>query len=366
MPGQANTPMAEEPVILMRGSPPPPLRVPDQPATLMHRKPQPLVTDQHAAPALVSWPSIMRDVSAATLMRGTCSLMMHGQHATLMAGEPNTLMHRELITSMPGQGATSMVGDSTALMPGQLPPLMRRQPAALMPGPPAFMMPGPPACMMLGQSDVSTTGRPTFSTVGRPVMKETKSEFSLEFCEAILTTIGNDSAGPSDAPSPQILAQNPVQQPVFQFDPALFLPVVTNSSAAAPAQPTLDDSSLGFGHAPTLHPQEVQNVYECCAGLIDLLRAIDAHLNEREANITKTLNEMWAQNSDLRKRGLTGGIARKQRLRMAYVPVGNTPEETRCTERKSRGGTRQAAFSSKEPRPCGKLSKRATIPLEDC
>lgn len=95
----------------------------------------------------------------------------------------------------------------------------------------------------------------------------------------------------------------------------------------ASAQPTLDHASDCYELAPTADFQAVQECHERCAGLVDLIRAIHAHLNEREAHITKTLNDMWAQNPDLRRRGLVGGIARKQRSRMPYLPINKAPAE---------------------------------------
>jgi hypothetical protein len=98
-------------------------------------------------------------------------------------------------------------------------------------------------------------------------------------------------------------------------------------SFPASTRTTLDPASDWYELAPAADLQEVQDCHERCAGLVDLIRAIHAHLNERETLITKTLNEMWAQNPDLRRRGLVGGIARKQRLKMPYLPIDKAPAE---------------------------------------
>ncbi|KEF63554.1 uncharacterized protein A1O9_01532 [Exophiala aquamarina CBS 119918] len=326
MPDQPDTRMTGEPAILMHGLPFSALPAQalifaaDETDTLMHR--QPIISMLGQADILMSGsPPTFRSDQPATLMRGLSPYLMPGQAATLMASEPAALI--------PGAFAP--------LIPGQFPALMHHQPTTLWPGPSDFMTPG--------QSDISMPGRPAFSIVGRRVMGGALSEFILNFCETILMTTGNDSAGPSDPPFPQILARLPVQQPVFQFDAALFQPIVTNSPAPAPAQPTWDGSSLIYPHAPTLHPQEVQNIYERCTDLIDLLRTINTHLNEREAQISMSLNEMWAENADIRKRGLMGGIARKQRLRMAYVPVGTTAEgdkaRRKAVEKRDKTGRNQ-------------------------
>lgn len=102
---------------------------------------------------------------------------------------------------------------------------------------------------------------------------------------------------------------------------------VKTYSFPASTQSKLDQASGWYELAPAVDLQTVQECLERCAGLVDLIRAIYAHLNEREAIITKTLNEMWAQNPDLRRRGLVGGIARRQRLKMPYLPIDKAPAE---------------------------------------
>ncbi|OQV06176.1 hypothetical protein CLAIMM_10789 [Cladophialophora immunda] len=84
-------------------------------------------------------------------------------------------------------------------------------------------------------------------------------------------------------------------------------------SSALLAQTTFVSVSIKLDPALFVNFSAIQEHLDRICVLADLVRAVHTTIDQHEARIQHELSELWSDNPDIRKRGLRGGTARKQR-----------------------------------------------------
>ncbi|KIX91912.1 uncharacterized protein Z520_12375 [Fonsecaea multimorphosa CBS 102226] len=99
-------------------------------------------------------------------------------------------------------------------------------------------------------------------------------------------------------------------------------------SSALLAQTTFFSVSIKLDPALFIDLSAVQEHLDRVCVLADLVRAAHTTVDQHEARIQHELTELWDNNQDIRKRGLRGGTARKQRRAIGnYIPIATVERE---------------------------------------